>query len=165
MAEYKNILIAFDGSSQSAKALKTAESLAKHYDAQLTVAFVYDDSKERSVGYGTAVAPNTGATTVEPGIGPGSVTTPALSNPDSIESEEPDRVIASAKNKLSHDVDANFEILIGKAADTLITYSHNHDVDLIIMGHRGISGVKKLVMGSVSDKVSNKCECSIFVVK
>src|SRR5690625_3318853 len=111
MAEYKNILIAFDGSPQSAKALKTAESLAKHYDAQLTVAFVYDDSKERSVGYGTAVAPNTGATTVEPGIGPGSVTTPAFSNPDSIESEEPDRVIASAKNKLSHDVDAHFEIL------------------------------------------------------
>src|SRR5690625_5964880 len=69
MAEYKNILIAFDGSPQSAKALKTAESLAKHYDAQLTVAFVYDDSKERSVGDGTAVAPNTGTTTVEAGIG------------------------------------------------------------------------------------------------
>src|SRR5690625_3391099 len=165
MAEYKNILIAFDGSPQSAKALKTAESLAKHYDAQLSVAFVYDDSKERSVGYGTAVAPNTGATTVEPGIGPGSVTTPAFSNPDSIESEEPDRVIASAKNKLSHDVDAHFEILVGKAADTLITYSHNHDVDLISMGHRGISGVQNIVRGRFSYNVSNKCERSIFVVK
>ena len=48
MIHYKNILVAFDGSTDSVKALQTAEELAKGHDAQLTVVFVNSPANEVS---------------------------------------------------------------------------------------------------------------------
>src|SRR5699024_10935029 len=42
--QYKRILVGFDGSSYRKKALKAAESIAKHYDAQLYVVYVEEPS-------------------------------------------------------------------------------------------------------------------------
>ncbi|HZE21858.1 MAG TPA: universal stress protein [Desulfobaccales bacterium] len=40
-----------------------------------------------------------------------------------------------------------------------------NEVDLIIMGSRGLTGLKKLVMGSVTERVIGRSPCPILVVK
>jgi nucleotide-binding universal stress UspA family protein len=36
--------------------------------------------------------------------------------------------------------------------------------DLVVIGNRGMSGVKRLVLGSVPNKVSHRCPCSVLIV-
>ncbi|WP_240452417.1 universal stress protein [Virgibacillus sp. YIM 98842] len=53
----------------------------------------------------------------------------------------------------------------GKPAAELIKYADENKVDLIVIGNRGLSGIKKFFMGSVSQKVTNDAPCAVFVMK
>jgi nucleotide-binding universal stress UspA family protein len=54
----------------------------------------------------------------------------------------------------------------GLAADEGIVHQAiKNEVDLIIMGSRGLTGLKKLVMGSVTERVIGQSPCPILVVK
>ncbi|MFC1986411.1 universal stress protein [Chloroflexota bacterium] len=46
-------------------------------------------------------------------------------------------------------------ILTGDPAEEIVNYAEKEDVNLIIMGTRGQSGIKRWVLGSVADKVVN----------
>jgi len=59
----------------------------------------------------------------------------------------------------------NFETLAGDPADEIVEYSKNPDIDLIILGNDNQTIVDKVFMGSVSDKVINKVEKSVLLVK
>lgn len=50
-------------------------------------------------------------------------------------------------------------------ADAICKHAIAKKADLIVMGHRGLSGIKKLVLGSVSEKVVQHADCSVYVVK
>ncbi len=39
------------------------------------------------------------------------------------------------------------------------------NVDLIVMGARGIGGIKKLVLGSTSEAIAHKVSCPVLIVK
>ncbi len=49
--------------------------------------------------------------------------------------------------------------------ESLISYSESHNVDLIIMGSRGLGGFKKLLLGSVASGVSQHSKCPVLIVK
>jgi nucleotide-binding universal stress UspA family protein len=36
--------------------------------------------------------------------------------------------------------------------------------DLVVIGNRGMSGIKRFVLGSVPNKVSHHCPCSLLIV-
>ncbi|MGI6591458.1 MAG: universal stress protein [Eggerthellaceae bacterium] len=55
--------------------------------------------------------------------------------------------------------------LYGDPASALVKYAYDNDIDLIILGHRGIRGFKKLRMGSVSEQVLKLARCTVMVVK
>jgi nucleotide-binding universal stress UspA family protein len=49
--------------------------------------------------------------------------------------------------------------------ESLISYSESHNVDLIVMGSRGLGGFKKLLLGSVASGVSQHSKCPVLIVK
>ncbi len=53
----------------------------------------------------------------------------------------------------------------GDPAARIIEIAKERDVDLIIMGSRGLSGIKRLFVGSISDKVANSAECPVMIVR
>lgn len=54
----------------------------------------------------------------------------------------------------------------GDAAHKIIQYSQKENFDTIIMGHSGISGFKKMLLGSVSNKVLNLTrKCTVVIVR
>ena len=53
----------------------------------------------------------------------------------------------------------------GPAAQAILDYSENHSVDLIVMGCRGLSAFEQLILGSVSQKVSQLANCNCLVVR
>ncbi len=49
--------------------------------------------------------------------------------------------------------------------EAIVQAAISHDIDLIVVGSRGLSGFKKLLMGSVSSAVVNHAHCSVLVVR
>jgi nucleotide-binding universal stress UspA family protein len=54
---------------------------------------------------------------------------------------------------------------IGKPDDSIVEIAGGRGVDLIVMGAYGKSGVKKLLMGSATEKVIGSAGCAVLVVK
>ena len=51
------------------------------------------------------------------------------------------------------------------AADEIIRYAQEKDVDLIVVGTKGRSGMTKALLGSVASKVVTYSPCSVLVVR
>jgi nucleotide-binding universal stress UspA family protein len=47
----------------------------------------------------------------------------------------------------------------------VVDYAENNNVDLIVMGTRGRSGFKKLLLGSIASSVVTYAHCPVMVVK
>ena len=51
------------------------------------------------------------------------------------------------------------------AADRIVEYAANNDVDLIIMGTHGRTGLRRVLMGSVAESVVRHAECPVLALK
>jgi nucleotide-binding universal stress UspA family protein len=54
---------------------------------------------------------------------------------------------------------------IGRSHDAIVETAGGRGVDLIVMGTYGKTGVKKLLMGSSTEKVIGNAGCAVLVVK
>lgn len=53
----------------------------------------------------------------------------------------------------------------GQPADMILTLASEYKSDLIVVGRRGIRGLERFLMGSVSSAVINHAKCDVLVVK
>ena len=54
----------------------------------------------------------------------------------------------------------------GHPADTIIKVAHEGGFDMIVIGSRGVSGLQKLFLGSVSNAIIHEAKnCSVLIVK
>ena len=62
---------------------------------------------------------------------------------------------------------ANYEcrLLQGVPGDEIVKTGQSENVDLIIMGSRGVSEVRAFLLGSISDRVSHRAKCPTLIVK
>ncbi len=56
-------------------------------------------------------------------------------------------------------------ILEGNPAQIITEYVRENDSDLVVMGSRGLSGIKEMFLGSVSHNVVQKVSCPVLIVK
>lgn len=61
--------------------------------------------------------------------------------------------------------DSELEIVTGDPAAEIIRLAHIHQADLIVIGNRGLTGLKRILEGSVSSQVVAEAPCSVLVVK
>ena len=57
------------------------------------------------------------------------------------------------------------EVLVGRTADTLVTYSEANDIDLILMATHGRSGISRWVRGSVADRILRASRVPVLLVR
>lgn len=60
---------------------------------------------------------------------------------------------------------SELEIVTGDPAEEIIRLANIYHADLIIIGSRGLTGVKRILQGSVSSQVVEDASCSVLVVK
>jgi nucleotide-binding universal stress UspA family protein len=60
---------------------------------------------------------------------------------------------------------AQEHLRMGKADEHIVVLAEELGVDLIVMGSRGLGGVKRALMGSVSDSVVRHAHCPVLVVR
>jgi nucleotide-binding universal stress UspA family protein len=137
--ELKTIAVGFDGSNESQAALALATELAKAAGASLRVLSV------------VAVA--------VPVAYPGGFERDWVDERERAGLAEVDRACAIAGE---HGVVASGETAVGSPAEELAGLSG--EVDLLVVGSRGFGPVKRLLLGSTSDRLVREAACPVIAV-
>lgn len=61
--------------------------------------------------------------------------------------------------------ESEIEIVTGDPSEEIIRLANIYQADLIVIGSRGLTGVKRIIQGSVSSQVVENAHCSVLVVK
>jgi nucleotide-binding universal stress UspA family protein len=153
---FPKILLAIDGSTPSMDAAEDAIGIAKNNSSQLIILHVIDLYKYPYLLSATILAPTFG------------------SQKYAEEKRKAQEWMDAIKEKFSqsNDKDANVknvktEIVEGKTsvAATIVEYAESEDVSLIVIGSRGVTGFKKMLVGSVTSDVVKYAHCSVLVVR
>ena len=144
MSPMKMIVCAFDGSEHSMKAAEYAADLAKRFEAKMALVYV-----------------------VEPYAPP--VDLPGISFVDWIEPHRKaaERLVQDAKDVLEKKVGVacDTEVRIGGPANEVVRFAADRNADLLVVGSRGHGAVKRLLLGSVADRVVHLSHGPVLVVR
>lgn len=139
---FRRILIAVDGTDASTRGLEVGARLAAHYDVELVLV--------TAVSVPQHVVKAAG---VERG------------NLEEYVERMGQIALADAVAFLAQEhIGAELKILAGPAAETIVAEAANPGVDLVVMGRRGRTEPKDLVLGSVSDRVARNIAIPILLV-
>ncbi|AFZ58040.1 universal stress protein [Anabaena cylindrica FACHB-243] len=67
------------------------------------------------------------------------------------------------QEKLSSE--SELELVTGDPAEEIVRLANIYNADLVVIGSRGLTGMKRIVQGSVSTQVMEEANCSVLVVK
>ncbi len=149
----RKILVAVDGSPSSEKAAALAIHIAKPESAELVFVHVIEDIKMGGV---------IGARAKYGDI-------KLIEGYNRARKESALRWMRSLEEQAkSEKVEAKSEILYdaGKSVTGMIVeYARKNNVDLVVVGTRGLSKFRKLLVGSVASGVSSHAHCSVVVAR
>ena len=74
-------------------------------------------------------------------------------------------MLEQARKIIGDDVSVHSELLFGTPAESILEVAKTQDCDLIIMGTRGLGGLKGLLLGSQIQKVISLSEIPVLSVK
>ena len=72
-----------------------------------------------------------------------------------------EHVLADARRQ---GVSVEFHSSVGEPAEALIELAEKLNADLVVVGNRGMSGMKRFVLGSVPNRVAHRSPCSVLIV-
>jgi nucleotide-binding universal stress UspA family protein len=147
---YKAIVVGTDGSETAGIAVQRAVALASLTGATLHIVNAYQPLSLSTL----AVAATAG--------GMANVDVESINKGVTAESE---RVCEHAANEARRvGVTVETHAVPVDAADALVGVAQEVDADLVVIGNRGMSGKRRFVLGSVPNKVSHHCPCSLLIV-
>jgi universal stress protein A len=148
MLPYKKILCPTDFSEPALAALKRAEELARHFAAELIVAHV-----------------------IPPLPGPHSFPDPQAALNFEVPLFQQELAIKAEhllKDLVSHQVSQKVRtrdlVTTGEAAPEILRIAQQEHVDLIVIASHGLTGWRRLVHGSVAEKVVRQATCPVLTI-
>ena len=172
---FKKILVATDGSQQAAKAVETASDLAVKYDAELIVLHVLLHGQslgeirklaetEYDVELPPPPPPPAGLSGTGAALADDSKAIQALYRAtEVIGNKIVEQATQVARDKGVTTVKPLIED--GDTVQRILNCAERENIDLIVMGSRGLSGLTGLLLGSNSHKVSQLAKCALLTVK
>ena len=144
MLAWLRILCAVDFSTCSRAALEHAAELARRFDARLSIVHVWK-----------------GPLALGPALG---VAPPALAADDEVElGRRLDGWRAEAERLAGREVRAT--LAIGAAVAEVVRVAREEQVDLVVVGTHGHTGVKRAVLGSIAEGIVRHAACAVLVVR
>ncbi|MCL7476093.1 MAG: universal stress protein [Methanosarcinales archaeon] len=140
---FKKIVIATDGSENSANAIKHAIELARISEASLSAVYVVDTGAFVSIPVDMA-----------------------MGNMYEILKTEGDNAVKQVEDLAqAAGIETERFTIEGHPAEEIIKFSENISADLIVMGTLGKSGLDRFLLGSVAEKVSRNSQTPVMVVR
>lgn len=153
---FSRVLVAIDGSTSSMHATDCAISIAMKNNSQLIVLYVIDFYKYPYLPSSIILAPTFGSEKY-------------LEEKNKAE-EQINKIKEKYKQKTKNNInykELKTEIIEGakSVATTIMEYAESENIDLIIIGSRGRTSFKKLLLGSVSYNIIKNAHCAVLVIR
>jgi nucleotide-binding universal stress UspA family protein len=147
MMLFSKVLVAYDGSNLSKKALKHAVNIVQESNdpfksATLTVVHV---THAPIYSFAAASAPFYTASM------------------DFVQHDDP--ILDEVRGLVPSTLGANYVSKKGQPAFTILEYAEEHKCDLIVMGSRGLGTIREFFLGSVSHNVAQNSKVPVLIVK
>jgi nucleotide-binding universal stress UspA family protein len=143
MTKIEEVLAPVDGSDGSHRAARTAATLAKSLQVPLTLLYAAPLTAESAMAI-------------------------AKLDRDEVEAMQRQRgadVLATAQAQIKDlGVEAGEAVLLGDPAEEILAYLDQRPGALVVIGRRGLSPIKTLLLGSVSDKIVRHASNPVTVV-
>ncbi len=148
---FSKILVCVDSSKKSHKALLKAISIAEKFDSKLIILMVIE---ERLVDFWSETEFNAGAKRSQIHL-----------KKDSKIYQQAQKIMDDFKKRVPVKINCKTEILTGNPGNVIVNYSKKIKPDLIVVGSRGLGGFSKLLLGSVSNKVTEHVSTSVLIIR
>lgn len=148
---YKKILMPHDGSEMADRAFEHALAIAKAFNAKLILLTVVNEN----------ILPAVGVSTASPELVKGVMSELiAFAKKEAHDKLEKKVIVA-----MNAGIEVSHVVTLGNASETIIEMAQKEKVDLIVMGSRGLTGMKKIIaLGSVTRNVSEHVRCPVMIV-
>lgn len=138
---FKNILLASDGSEYSIRACEKAIYIAKQDpESKITVLYVVDAATSRA-----------------------DVT--KIYNATELDQSRKAKLEITERKLTEAGINYEIVVLHGDPGPTIVKYTNENDLDLCVIGSRGLNKFQEMVLGSVSHKVAKRVDCPVMIVK
>lgn len=149
----KKILVPYDGSKYSKKAISYAKEMTRKFDAIMYLLTVVD---EHEYLHGVLLAELEDDYTIKDTV------------QKFIKSEV--KIAQKITSKLAKQyekekIKVHHHAMKGNPTEAILDYAKANNIDLIILGSKGLSGFGKLnALGSVSRKISEMAKCPVMII-
>jgi nucleotide-binding universal stress UspA family protein len=146
---FKTILVPIDGSDHAEKAVSVAADLAGKYGAALHIITVMD------------------STELAPGLHRFAEAEHISGAEAQVATYISDRFLERAREIAQEGGAPSIETFVsmGNVQEKILEYAEKTGADLIVMGSRGLSDLKGLMLGSISHKIANSAPCTVITVR
>ena len=142
---FNTILVPWDGSTYSNRAFKVALDMAKQYDSKIKLVSCLSHA-------------DTGASYLD-----SSINKDIFKTAKNVMTKKMSNLKNNAKKAgISTSIDV---VITDSTVKKLVTYAKDKKIDLIVMGSHGLTGWKKLLLGSVANGVSQQASCPVLIVR
>lgn len=146
MSGYTTVLVGTDGSESSFRAVDRAAAVARDAGATLLLACAYRPMTEREVR------------DAQDALGGESYKVSGATPAEDVLRDAADRARAVGAG------DVEKIAVEGDAVDELVGLAKDRDVDLIVIGNRGLNSLAGRLLGSVPANVSHRAQCDVLIV-
>ena len=155
----RSIVVGTDGSEPAAEAVRQAIDLARREGAQLHLVTAYHHPQ---------ILPETTISTNDPkGVIDTGRTEGGGTHTETVDLREVAESVLkrAAREAVSKGVEVETHAREGQPAEVIIDVANQKHADLIVVGSRGLTGIKRYLLGSVSSKVSEHAPCNVMIVR
>ncbi len=147
--KYHKILVPYDGSKYSKRALLMATQLAKTNQAQMYVVNVVDISQVKPPGRLFSRSEQKSLEQIK------------RSAKESVKST----MLKIQQSCKDAGASTKSFVLEGAVSEKLLQFINQYGIDLVVIGSRGLSGISKIItLGSVSRNISELADCPVIIV-
>jgi len=148
---FSKIVVGIDGSEESMKAAEYAISIAKLYNAELIAITVLTSD----IGYIYS----------SPGVESPPLTVKEIILLAGDEAKKRFDEIKEKANKKG--IQLKTESIVAKKSllNTILEFVEEHNINLVVVGTRGRSGIKKMLLGSIASGLVTYSPCPVLVIK
>ncbi len=146
MIPVKKIFCPTDFSEPSYEALKTANELALHFSAELTLIHV------------VSPIPAVPASPAPTGFN-------LLSYQQEMEASAKELLEQVIQKKISREIKSRIMVIQGNPADEIVRMAAVGNADMIVIATHGLTGWRKFIFGSVAEKVIRLATCPVLSIQ
>lgn len=152
---FQKILVAIDGSENADYALNIAIKIAEKYASRVDLLHVRTPVASPTMIPAPLIDPIMGSTTM--------IAPPQLHQ----ELQKPEDLLAPRRQLIiERNIKGNADLIDSvDVAGEILKRANTEGHDLIVLGSRGLGGLKSLILGSVSLKVAKEAKCSVLIMK